>query len=1072
MGFIAFFTVGLLCFSLVVQANSFHKDLQMQPQQRGYTVKGKVTDQKNVPLPGVTILLQGTSVGTATNHEGLFAFQLAEKEGVLVVSFVGYKPQSVRYTAGKELTVRLEEQLNELDEVQVVAYGEQSKRETLGSIATVKGDRLKDNTSSDLINKLQGQVAGVAISNPTSAPGAQGSIVVRGFNSLSVEMNRIGSDPLWVVDGVPVYTNPETYSGVSPLSTIVSTDIERIDVLKDAVSCAMYGSRAANGVILVTTKRGRYNEKFKVAFNVTQSYSFRTNLPSILLGKGETTFRREALRNYREAVYDYNTNSWHYVCSYEESQETGLHYDYFWNRGMGYNNPLLLDTLNPYFNNEVNLFRKFFQVGKITDASVRMSGGSPTMAYHIGLGYYKERGTLIHTGFNRLNLLSDFNFRPHPKVEGRLNFAITRTSISRSDKTADPYNVRTFNTAIPKIPSVLLQRSTVMPDIESLTDAYKDAVEENESYRFRTLLDMRYQIVSGLKFRTLFSFDYLGQHRNSYLPAVVDEYRQSYASGNDARNLTGLNENMLSYDRWLKDKHHIRLLAGISFQLDQQNKISGFGYSDYRYHFVTWNGGAIDRETERQLKEFNSDKTKSSLVSVYGRVAYSFREKLMFEANFRQDGSSRFGRNTRWGFFPSVATGYTFSEEEFMKNISHVLSFGKLRFTWGKTGKQPENLYAQGVYGAGAFTFQGKPTITTVELPNPDLSWEETSQYDAGLDLNFFNYRVGLTADYYYRYTDKLIYPVSIPGNYTGFVWQWKNAYSISNQGIELTLKADIIQNEHLTWNVSVNVARNWNRLEKSEKNRSVANPQSGSNVSVIGKPLNGLYVLDDHGFYTSQDEVPVYCIDDRMSYLGTNRHYYRPGDRKITDIDKNGIISVIPGLEDDRVYAGSPLPVASGGILTSLGWKGLDVSIVLPYSLGGHVLYAGQSLGTTSGDLGPVFADLSKIHFWQPGDQKAGYPPNRMEGGLQNFSTLLRSNVYRVNYLKFKQVTVGYTLPESVSQKIKLKARFFVTGENLFSITNYPGPDPESIDPVLGIDSFDNYPLSRKFTFGITLTL
>lgn len=1042
-----------------------------------YEIKGKITDEKGLPMPGVTIRLEGTQAGVVSDHEGGFTIVVPPKPGVLLISFIGYETKKVSFTESTSVSVKMKEEISVLDEVQVVAYGEQTRRETIGAIGTVKADALKDNATSDIINKLQGQLAGVAISNPTGAPGAQGSITIRGFNSLSVESTRIGSDPLWVIDGVPVYSNPDTYTGITPLSTIPAGDIERIDVLKDAASCAIYGSRAANGVILVKTRSGHFNEKFSITANVIQMFSCGSKLSKIFLGRGESDFRRRAFERHQEAVYDYETNTWHYVSSTDESEETGLHYDYFWNKGLGTTIPQLQDTLNPYFNNATNLFRSFFQVAKVTDIGLRFSGGSSTVAYNIGLGYYKERGALINTGFNRVNLSGNFNFKPHPKVDGRLNFAIVRTGINRSDKGMDPYRVTTMNTAIPKIPAVLTERSTVLPgkgtaSYDRIMNNYRDAVEDNESYRFRTLFDLKYKIIEGLKIQSAFSFDYLAQHRNTYLPASVDEYSQSYSSGSDVRNISALNEDYISYEKQL-GKHHLRALAGISFQLDQMNSISGYGYGENDYHYVTWQGSEKDEITKRQLKEYNSDKAKSGLVGIFGKIAYNYNNKYLVEANFRRDGSSRFGKNTRWGFFPSVAAGYTLSEENFMKNISHIISYSKFRFSWGRTGKQFDSPYvSQGVYGPGSITYQGKPTITTVDLPNPDLTWEETDQYNAGLDMDFLDYRFSLTVDYYYRYTDDLLNIVRIPGNHTGFPWGWKNAYAVSNQGIEVTLKADVIRSENIRWNVRFNISRNWNRLEKSDNNRNFVNPLSPSNVSVIGKALNGLYVFDDRGFYTSQDQVPVHYTGDGSAYLGSYNQYYRPGDRIIMDVDKNGVISTLDELEDDRVYAGSPLPLAVGGIMTSLYWKGFDLNLTMPYSIGGHVLYAGTSasLGTDPGKLGPVFADLSKLTFWHEGVEKADYPTNRMTNGLNNFATNLKSNVYRVNYLKFKLISLGYTLPDRISKKVGFETRLFVSGENLFTVTNYPGPDPESIDPVLGIDSFDNYPLSRKFTFGITL--
>lgn len=1046
----------------------------------GNIIKGRVTDEKEIPMPGVTIRLDGTALGVVTDAEGNFSIVAPQEEGNLILSFVGYKTVKVAFKAGTPVRVKLEESIAALDEVQVVAYGSQSKRETIGSVGTVKSGALKDGATGDLVTKLQGQLAGVNIVQTSGAPGAQGSITVRGHNSLSIENGRIGSDPLWVVDGVPLYSTPDIRSGITPLSTIPSGDIERVDVLKDASAAALYGSRAANGVILITTKSGHFDEKFKVSVNFTQSYSFKSELPTITTGNAERLFRLEAFRNYTEAVTDYATNSQHYVGSAEESEATGMQKDYFWNAGRGRTIAYLQDSLNSFYNNNYALYNYFFQTRKVSDANVSFSAGSPTVAWHIGIGYYSEKGALVKTGFNRASLSGNFTFRPHPKVNSRLTFAFTRTGYDRVNKNEDSYSDQVMRGAnSPKIPDVVMSLSplTVPEGSEAfnyMVSSYLRLKEENESYRFRTNFNIDYEVVKGLKLQTRFAFDYLGQHRNSFSPSDYDEYKQNYTSGLDTRNLSGLNEDILSYDRWFSEKHHVKVMAGISFQLDQYNSISGYARNtgnDLIYYSVL-RGSSWDAETLRQLKEYNSDKAKSGLISVFARAGYNYKNKYMVEATFRRDGSSRFGRNTRWGTFPSVAAGYTFTEEEFMQGIRHILPEGKIRMSWGKTGRQFEDPYpALGMYGNSGHAFLGQPTIQTVALPNPDLSWEETAQYDAGLDLNFFNYRLGLTVDYYHRYTDKLLYPVLIPGNYTGFGTQWQNAYAISNQGMELTLKGDIIRNDHLTWHVSVNIARNWNRLEKSDMNRTVYSPVSEYNVSIVGKEMNRIFVYDDRGgFYRDQNDVPWFYVNGQKTYLGLYRQYYREGDRKIADADHNGIISNIAGLQDDRIDAGSPLPRASGGINMSFAYKGFDLTMNMPFSLGRHILYGGEmaSLATREGGNGPIFTDLGKYTFYRDGMTDYNMPRNEMAGELANFEVGLYSNVYKVHTFRMRLLSLGYTFPQKLIRFAKV--RLFVSGENLFTLTNYPGPDPDLADPVTGMDALNTYPASRTINFGVNI--
>lgn len=1043
------------------------------PQGQTCLIKGVVTDTRGLPLPGVTVRMEGTNVGVASDKDGKFALRVNGREGHIVVSFVGYKPQKLHFSGDRHFTIKMVESIEALDEVQVVAYGEQSKREVVGSVASVKAGELRDNSLSNIASMLQGQLAGVVIQTTSGQPGAEAKVTVRGNASLAIETARLGSDPLWVVDGVPLYMNQEYYSGISPLSLIPTSDIERVDVLKDAASCALYGSRAANGVVLVTTKSGRYNEKFTVSVNVTQSFSFRSLLPEMTVGNAERNFRLEAFRNHQEALYDYETNSWRYVSSPEEAEATGLQYDYFWNRGTGATVNYLQDSLNRFYNNRNCWYRKVFQTNKVTDANVSFSGGSGTMAYNFGFGYYTEAGALVHTGFNRANLSGNFMFKPHPKVDGRLSFAFTRVGIDRVNKDVDPYNGNGSTTNVAEIPGFVLETSSLIipPGSEAekiLLGSYDKMREDNDSYRFRSAFNASYEVVDGLQLKTNFAFDYLGMHRNSFSPSSLDEYGQSYSNGSEIRNLSGLNEDIISYDRRFKDKHHVKVLAGISFQLDQFNSISGYGRggSD-KIYYVTRKGSPIDELTKRQMKEYNSDKTKSGLVGVFARVGYNYMDKYMLEATFRRDGSSRFGKNTRWGSFPSVALGYAFTEEKFMQGLKHILSYGKIRLSYGRTGRQFESPYlAQGTYGPGVVTFQGKPTMMTVNLPNPDLTWEETDQYDAGIDLNLFKYRLGVVVDYYYRHTHNLLYPLTLPGDFTGFGDYMDNYCGIKNQGIELAVKADIIRTEKFRWNLSVNVARNWNRLVKSQYDRSVGSIVSFVSVSVLGKEMNRLYVYDDRGFYKEQEEVPYFYNNGQKTYLGAYNQYYRVGDRMIADVNKDGVID-----EKDRIDAGSALPKAAGGIISSVQWKGFDLNVVLPYSIGRHILYNNSSLATIDGVQAPIVGNLNDYVFYKEGVGNANMPPNRMANGLNNYSPYLSSNVYKNSTLTIKQVSVGYTLPKRWLKKVGV--RFFVTGENLYTFsTAYPGVDPLNANYLTGEDNNRAYPNSRKITFGLNLKL
>lgn len=1043
------------------------------PQQT-YRLKGTVTDPRGIPLPGVTVRLEGTNIGVASDNNGSFILNLPQPKGFVVCSFVGYKTAKVAYEAGKTLTVKLEESVSELDEVQVIAYGTQSKREMTGAMSIVKADELKDIPSPSVGNLLQGRVAGMSVVNATGAPGGGGtSITIRGYNSLSVETGRRGSAPLWVIDGVPMFafTSPET--GLNTLAEIDPADIETIQVLKDAQSSSIYGSRAANGVILVTTKKGRLNQKARFSFNLSQTFSMGTFLPTQTGGNAERRLRQQALSNYATAYYDEETNTYRYPANWDEALEHNAVYGYYYGRGHGASLPILQDSLNKYYNNSTNLIDYYFRPARVTDANLQLSGGAERGAYNIGLGYYTEKGTLRNTGFNRIKLLSNLYLNPFPKMESNLRFYLSRTGRDRSARGQDVWNYVTQDD-LEKIPARIMEGSSLEFFNKDQAERIK---EKNESYRLRASFDLSYEIVNGLKLKSSLAVDYSQQNLHIFRPLELDENKETFTSEAINRSMMWLNENTLNYKHAFND-HSVDLLAGLSFQEDKTNKLNGFGKGNINQIQIIGYGSPYNTEEYRELKNIESDMTETAMIGTFFRGDYNYRKKYLASVTVRWDASSTFGENNRWGTFPSFAVGYAFSEENILKGVDW-LSYGKIRASWGKSGRRFENPYlAYGILQLSSNTYNGQQTIEPdwiSGLLNTKLSWEETRQWDVGLDMDFADHRIGFTFDWYRRYTDKLLSKVPVPDS--PFKFQWRNAYGICNSGVELQIKADVIRNEKLNWNITFNIARNWNKLVESNNGMDYQNLDFYNNLSVIGKPLNQILAYDNRGYYNSQDEVPYSYIDGKKQHLGNTGQYYQPGDRILADTDGDGVISGRHPLADDRKLCGSPLPLAQGGIVSNLTWKGFDVNVLFSYMIGRHILNAAKnaSIGTfikadPNAMVIPVFDDLSKVSFWEKPGDNPDMPFNRAEAGLNNFGTNLASNVEKVNFLRLKTLVIGYTLPESIQKICGFKCRIFVSGENLFTVTNYSGTDPESVDITTGIDYYDNYPLSRRMTVGLTL--
>lgn len=1075
----------LCCLSLFASA-TVSRDTAVVKE---HVIKGKVTDERKEPMPGVTVVLEGTSVGVTTDVKGEFELRLPKGEGTLVFSFVGYKTVKKQIPLDNKIVqVCLVEDVSQLNEVTVVAYGTQRKRDVVGAMSVVKGEDIKDVPTPSLANLLQGRVAGMNVTNMTGSPGGGGiSVSIRGFNSLSIEATRRYSDPLWVIDGVPMLSFTSPVTGTNTLSEIDPTDIESVQVLKDAASAAIYGSRAANGVILVTTKKGKLNQRARVNVNVSRTFSFSPSLPELTGGNAERYHRMGALKNFQQAYYDYATNTYKYVDSYRESHDENLHYNYFWNKGNGASVPPYQDSLNPFYNNSTNLFKYYFRTAKVTDANIQLSGGSPTVSYNIGIGYYDESGVLRNTGFSRVKMLGNFYLKPFDKLESNFRVYLARAGRKRASRLSNTLTGFAEGEDLEQIPEELLTTSTVLPGegtpaFEELIRSFNTIKEKNESYRLRVSFDLGYEILNGLKLKSSVAVDYSQQNQNLFIPSDLDDYHETYSSGTITRDLMMLNENLLTYKRVFNEKHYIDLLAGASFQVDETQSVGGWGKgapSDL-IHYVSWNGNVYDAENNRALKDFLTVKERSTMVGLFGRVNYNYLQKYYASITLRRDASSKFGEKVRWGTFPSYAVAWTFSEEGFMDWSRGVLDHGKIRLSYGKSGRQFDQPYiSQGLLQPGN-PFLGNPAIEPdlqLGLANRGLTWEETDQYDFGVDFELFEHRLNVVFDYYYRYTDKLLYSVLLPGDYSSYFKQWRNAYTISNEGVEFEIKYDIIRKRDLNLNIGFNISRNWNRLEKSENNQDFQTEGNRNNKCVIGKPLNGLFVYKTRGIYNEDSEIPRFYRDGKYTPLGTNTQYYRPGDRQIIDVDGDGKISSTEG--NDFVYAGSPLPIANGGITSSLGWKGFDLNLLFNYVIGRHILNTarGASVGTTLGLLvtditKPVFEDLNNVSFWQKARDKADYPVNRLEAGLNNFGTNIDANVQKVNFIKLKTVTLGYTLPGVIKKKIGFGARVFVSAENLFTLTNYTGADPESVDIVTGVDNLGNYPLSRRVTIGLTLNL
>ncbi|MCC8173974.1 MAG: SusC/RagA family TonB-linked outer membrane protein, partial [Odoribacter sp.] len=799
-----------------------------------HVLKGKVVDTKGLAIPGANVVIDGTMRGVSTLNDGTFTLPVTESTGFIRVTSVGFLPRRIEYNVNTDLIIRLEDEISELDEVRVIAYGEQNKRESVGSQSSIKADDIKDIPSPSLANLLQGKISGMNVVNMSGSPGGGGiAMIIRGYNSLSSEPGRRLSDPAIIVDGVRINTGMSEETGLDFLAEIDPNDIEDIQILKDASSASIYGSEAANGVILITTKKERLNQKPQITASYSQTVSLKPRFNDLMGGNRERWLRIQALENYQSPYYDAELGTYVYAESLWDAYKNSAHYTYFWNMGNGADIPMLQDSLNSFYNNSTNLFDYYFKTAKVSDVNLQISGGAENVAYFIGLGYYNEKGILRNTGFNRMKVLTNLQIKPYENVESNIRFYLARTSRDRSGKGKDRFNY-TYDDILETIPSELLTTSTLLPGpgtpaFDAMIESYENTIEENESYRFRGSYDLSYEFIKGLKLKSSISADYSQTNQRLFMPSSMDSDGDTYSSAQIGRNLIWTNENLLTYRKEVFE-HTFDALLGLSLQAEIKNNLSGFGRraaSDL-IEYVSWNGNVYDSDLSKNLKDFMSDYTKSTMTSYFGRLNYNYKKKYLASFTLRWDGSSKFGENNKWAMFPAIGVEYAFSEESFMDWSKDFFNYGKLRFSWGKSGKQFESPYlAFGVLEQHSNTFLGNPIVQPewfYGLINRNLTWEETLQYDVGLDLDFFDYRLGIVIDYYNRYTDKLLYRVPLPSNFSGYEYQWQNAYGIRNSGVEFKVDWDIFRREDFTWSFTFNLAKNWNMLKKSNNSMDLQN--------------------------------------------------------------------------------------------------------------------------------------------------------------------------------------------------------------------------------------------------------
>jgi len=1019
-------------------------------------VSGKVTGGLGEPLPGVTIVIKGTTTGTITDIDGNYRI-LARNDDVLVFSFVGMQKQEIPVSGQQVIDVFMREDEMALEEVVVVGYGQMKRTDLTGSVVSVSSDVIARSVTTSVDQVLQGRAAGVQVQQNTGMPGGSSSIRIRGINSLNAS-----NEPIFVIDGVII--DGSTGSGDdNALSSINPSDIVSMDVLKDASATAIYGARGANGVIIITTKRGTKGESL-ITYN---GYIGWQQMPEKL-----------DLLNLRE-----------YAIHKNERTELGIV-----EADDNFVRPDLLDEGTDW---QDELFTTAF----MNSHNLSVTGGSEKSTYAMGAGYLDQDGIAIGSGFKRLNLRGSFDSQVKEYLKMGISFAFSN---SKQKTTVSDESL--IKTALKQTPNVAVRNADGTYDGPD-TDEYvqnnpvglamiKDNRNEKTGIRANTYAEAT--LLNGLTYKTELSFDYGITNTYRFDPsykfgAITNEVREGARS--KSYNKFWSWRNIVTYNKTF-GSHNINAMLGQEMQESKWEYLYG-----YRSGYLT--NGATDLDAGDATTAKNSGNSgDSSILSYFGRMFYSCDDKYLLTATVRRDGSSKFHKDKRWGWFPSAAFAWKISNENFLKE-NPVINNLKLRLGWGAVGNQNVANYAYTSTYSSVATNWGTGLLAS-NTPNEDLKWETTHSSNIGVDMNLFGNRIEFIADVYYKKTKNLLLQLPLPA-YVGTSGQgstsapWVNIGSLRNKGIELTLNTINLDKNNFQWRSNFIFSMNRNKVRSLDTETSIINKtiQEGSEITVVTRTAVGESIGQFYGykiigrfekatdFYykDKNSEIKPVAIPEDMA-IGENGVWI--GDYIFEDANKDGVIN-----EEDRTFIGNPEPKFTFGIGNTFSWKGIDLSIYLTGSYGNEVVnYQRRWLENPRENTNLLkkaihYAKLDLIDPSGPNDYRnvqiisgdadmcrIGASPASSTSNFRFSDKFVEDG----SYLRIQNISLGYTFPRKWVTKLGIQdLRVYTNLQNVYTFTEYSGYDPEigSTDQDALMTGIDNarYPSPRIYTFGLNLT-
>ena len=1030
--------VGILIFSLPTGVSG---------QNKMMTVSGTVSDENGNPLVGASVLIETTTVGQITDADGKYRIQVPEG-GALVFSFMGYKSQTIAVHNRKTIDVVLIEDVNLLDEVVVIGYGTMRRSDLTGSVSSVNAKALENHKTASVFEALGGMVAGVNITSTDGTPGSSFDVRIRGIGTITGD-----ASPLYIIDGFEV----------SSLDHLANQDIQSIEILKDASASAIYGSRAANGVVLITTKSG-HNGRPEISYNGSVSYRILSR-------------HLDLLTPYEFVDLQMELNP----LKYE-----GLYYR-IGNDVIG--TPYRYQTMEDYKNvSGIDWQEEAFRPTWSQNHDISVRGGNKETQYALSYSNFDEEGLFETSSYAK----NTAQLKLTQKIYKQLTFSSTisyanlkRTGIGTGGSTLSnilmyrpvgglfttDYDLR-YNPVDP-IMDQLGTNSQVFynPLVNAENTDQKQVIDTWNAYGALT-----WQIGKYLSFRTAGSY-YINTGRNDRFykngSSTADRGSGPYGYSRTSRNMRYSNTNQLTFNRTFNKKHKVNVILGHETSYTRAEWLYGEAHD-----FPLDNLGVDNLGLGAVPSTVNSNKTDNRRLSFFSRAFYSFDNRYMVTATIRADASSVFAKNNKWGYFPSFAAAWNLSNESFLKD-KDWLSNLKLRVGWGLVGNDritnylSLDLYTASMYGVGS---EQVIALLPSHLANKDLKWEASQTTNIGLDLGFLNSRLNITIDAFIKDSKDLLLSHDL-SYVTGFASQWQNIGDIRNKGIELTINSVNISTKNFTWTTDFNISFIRNTLISLRSDKSYMFARSGINTSFSnydyiaeeGKPLGNMYGYVFDGVYQSSD-FNVYGdgsmhlkpgVTDISSLAGTS---ISPGFVKDKDLDGDGIITT-----NDRTCIGNGQPDWYGGLSNTFRFYGVDLSFMLQFVYGNDI-YNAQRMYATQSDLEMINMLGEVANRWTTDNASNKVPSAK--GYVRNdiYSRFIEDG----SFLRLKNLTLGYTFPEKWVRKARItKLRLYATAQNLFCLTGYSGYDPEvsmSSSPLMpGLD-YGAYPKSRIWTVGVEL--